>query len=100
MLSGLLRHSREVQFTPVNFLDRGDTRFKSLHNTCDSEFRSLQEDGIGTERKNTNVITKEVEDTLWSSGVLNTKHQTICRKLCSTASERFAVFVEEKNNVT
>ena len=36
---------------PVNFLDRGDTRFKPLHNICDSEFRSLHKDGIGTERK-------------------------------------------------
>ena len=72
LLSGLLLHSREVQPTPVNLLDRGDTCFKSLHNTCDSEFRSLYEDGIGTEIKSTNVTTKEIKDTLWSSGVLNT----------------------------
>ena len=58
---------------PVNFLDQGDTHFKSLHNSCHSEFQSLHEDGIGTERKSTNLITKEVEDTLCSSGVLNTK---------------------------
>ena len=58
---------------PVNFLDQGDTRFKSLHSSCDSEFQSLHEDGIGTERKSTNLVTKEVEDTLCSSGVLNTK---------------------------
>ena len=72
LLSGLLQHSRAVQSNPVNFLDRGDTRFKALHNTCDSEFRSLHEDGIGAIRKNAN-ISKEDEDKLWSSGVLSTK---------------------------
>ena len=64
---------REVQSTPVNFLDRGDTRFKPLHNSCDSEFRSLHEDGIGTERKSANIITKEDKDRLWDSGVLSAK---------------------------
>lgn len=73
LLSGLLRYSREVHSTAVNFLDRGDPRFKALHNTCDSEFRSLHEDGIGTEKKSAAIITKEDEDRLWDSGVLSTK---------------------------
>ena len=73
MLSGLLRYSREVQSSPVNFLDPGDTHFKALHNTCDSEFQSLHEDGIGTERKSAGVLTNKDEDRLWDSGVLNTK---------------------------
>ena len=82
LLSGLLRHSRDVQFMPANFLDRGDTHFKPLHNTCDSEFRSLHEDGIGTERKSVNIITKKDEDRLWSSAVLNTKNTRWVAESC------------------
>ena len=73
LLSGLLQYSKEVQSTPVNFLDRGDRRFKALHNTCDSEFRSLHDDGIGTERKSAGILTNEDENILWDSGVLSTK---------------------------
>ena len=71
-LCGLLRYSRSLQIDPPNFLDRTDTKFKKLHNTCDVIFRSLHDDDIGAKKKSTQVITKEHEDKLWESGVLNT----------------------------
>ena len=43
-------------------INRGDTHFKPLHSTCDNEFWSLHEGGIGTERKSANILTKEDED--------------------------------------
>ena len=49
------------------------THSLSLCTTPVTEFRSLHEDGIGTERKSANIITKEDEDRLWDSGVLSTK---------------------------
>ena len=71
ILCGLLRYFREVQPNPPNFLDRKDTRFKKLHGTCDSVFRDLHENGVGSEKKSAQVISNENEDKLWQSGVLN-----------------------------
>ena len=51
MLCGLLRHLREVQPNPPNFLDRKNVHFKTTHGTCDSIFCTLYEDGIGAEMK-------------------------------------------------
>ena len=51
MLCGLLRHLREVQPNPPNFLDGKNVHFKTLHGTCDSIFCTLYEDGIGAEMK-------------------------------------------------
>ena len=46
MLCGMLRHSKESQLDPLNFLDRKDARFKKLHSICNVVFRSLHESGI------------------------------------------------------
>ena len=51
MLAALLRHSREVQSDPMNFLDRKDVHFKELHGTCDVTFWSLHENGTGVSKK-------------------------------------------------
>ena len=71
ILCGLLRHAREHQSNPPNFLDRKDTRFKKLHGTCDSVFHTLREQGVGADKKSAKVITKADEDELWELGVLN-----------------------------
>jgi hypothetical protein len=73
LLCGLLRHSRNVQENPPNFLDRQDVRFKKLHGTCDCIFRKLHESGVGTTKKSAAVITEENEDKLWATGTLNVK---------------------------
>ena len=64
ILCGLLRHSRENQSDPSNFLDRKDSRFKKLHSTCDVIFRTLHEEGIRVEKKPTPVVSKANEDKL------------------------------------
>ena len=71
LLSGLLRHSKQTQANPPNFLDRKDFRFKQLHGACDATFRALHEQGIGTEKKSAEFIDTEIEDKLWDSGVLD-----------------------------
>ena len=71
ILCGLLRHSREHQSDPPNFLDRKDVRFKKLHGTCDSVFHALREQGVGADKKSAKIVTKVDEDKLWESGVLN-----------------------------
>ena len=72
ILCGLLRYSKSSQIDPPNFLDQKDARFRKLHNTCDVIFRSLHDEGIGADKKSAQAISKEHEDKLWESGVLNT----------------------------
>jgi len=72
MLCAFLRHSREVQSDPMNFLDRKDARFKELHGTCDVIFHSLHEDGVGAVKKTTPILQKEHEIKFWDSNVFNT----------------------------
>ena len=51
--------------------DRENPDFKLLFNTCDSYFRELRENGVGSASKATEVINREDEELLWSSGVLS-----------------------------
>ena len=73
LLCGLLRHARNVQCDPPNFLDRKDVRFKRLHGTCDVIFRSLHENGIGTVVQSADVLTKVHEKKFWEIGIFNTE---------------------------
>jgi len=72
MLCGLLRHSRNLQSDPPNFLDQKDARFKKVHGICDVIFRPLHENGVGADKKSAQIITKEQEDKLWKNDILNT----------------------------
>ena len=56
ILCGLLRHFREIQPNPPNFLNRKDVHFKKLHGTCDSVLRELHENGVGAQKKSAQVI--------------------------------------------
>jgi len=69
MLCGLLRHSRNYQADATNLLDRKDTRFKKLHNSCDVIFCGLHEEGIGAEKKAAQVTLPEHKDKFWEKGV-------------------------------
>ena len=71
ILCGLLRHAREHQSNPPNFLDRKDTRFKKLHGTCDSVFHALREQEVGADKKSAKVITKADEEKFWELIMLN-----------------------------
>lgn len=72
LLCGLLRHMRETNPGCPNFLDKKDSRFKTLHGTMDSQFHHLHSTGIGREVKHARVLTKEDEDRLWRTGVMGT----------------------------
>ena len=68
ILCGVLRQMRQLNCMCLNFLDKGDKRFKPLHNTLDAHFHKLHSDGIGIKVKHAEVITGEEEMKLWSSG--------------------------------
>ena len=70
LLCGLLRHCKSLNPEAPNFLDRNDHRFRELHNVCDSYFRRLHSEGVGSEVKETPTISKEEENELWRIGIL------------------------------
>lgn len=49
-----------------------DEEYKPLKNVCDAVFKRLHAKGIGTKVRATIVLSPEDEDTLWTSGVLDT----------------------------
>ena len=73
LLAGLLRHMRILSPLSPNFLDTGERRFSSFHNTLDNVFRELCLQGVGSETKEAQPFTKAEEESLWESGVTNAK---------------------------
>ena len=74
LLSGLLRHMREMNVNCPNFLEKSDSNFKDLHRTLDSLFHQLHSDGIGRQVKHAKVLSSEDERKLWDAGVMGTKN--------------------------
>ncbi len=46
LLSGILRHARQVNTHTLNFLDKNNIKFQSLHAVLDNLFKELQKDGL------------------------------------------------------
>ena len=70
LLCGLLRYMRSHNPAAPNFLDQSDHRFTELHKVCDSLFRELRSQGLGSETKQASIITKDEENLLWSRGIM------------------------------
>ena len=70
ILCGLLRHSWKHHSNPPNFLDRKDTLFIKLHNTCDSVFHLLHKQGVVANKISTKVTTK-VDQDKWKLNILS-----------------------------
>ena len=73
ILCGILRHMRSINPGCVNFLDKKDVRFKSLHGVMDAHFHQLHSTGIGRDVKHARVLTTDDEEKLWRNGVMGTK---------------------------
>uniref|UniRef100_A0A1X7T9L7 Uncharacterized protein n=1 Tax=Amphimedon queenslandica TaxID=400682 RepID=A0A1X7T9L7_AMPQE len=71
LLAGIMRHMRDQNSEYPNFMSKDDPAFHTFIVTLDNLFKNLRSDGIGTESSLTESISKEEEDQLWKSGVLN-----------------------------
>ena len=70
ILAGIQRHIRKLRpLDTINIFE--DVQFKALKNVCDSIFKRLHRKGIGIETKETAVLSRDDEDTLWDKGVLD-----------------------------
>ena len=68
ILSGLQRHMRKLR--PLDTIDLfHDIHYKPVKNVCDSVFKQLHQKGIGTETKETPVLSQDDEDELWKKAM-------------------------------
>ena len=71
LLCGLNRFMKEKKLDSFNIFDHDNSDFKLLYNTCDSYFRELREEGIGSHSKPTEPISREDEERMWSSSAIS-----------------------------
>ena len=69
-MSGLLRYMQGTNPNCPNYLNKQDTRLQPLQDTLDVHFHKLHSEGIGVQVKHTEIITKEDEVKLWTSGAM------------------------------
>ena len=53
-----------------NFLEKSNHAFKKLHNIMENLFQELSKEGVSAETKHAEIVTKDEENLLWSSGVM------------------------------
>ena len=76
LLSGI---NRELIKNKAEFsiMDRSDRRFRELHLTLDSITSELHRTGVGVDKKNAEVISKDLEDLCWEKGSLGMSSPTV-----------------------
>ena len=70
LLSSLLRHMRTLNPGAPNFLEKSNHAFKKLHNIMEYLFQELSKEGVSAETKHAEIVTKDEENLVWSSGVM------------------------------
>ena len=70
ILAGLQRYMLEKNPLAPKFLDTNDKRFHRIHGVCDTVYRELHQQGVGTSVRHAAVITAAEEDALWETGVI------------------------------
>ena len=72
LVAGLQRHISEQKDVPVRLADPANPAFRPLHRTLDNIYRQLHAEGVGTKRKQAEVLSVEEEEQLWSTGAVGT----------------------------
>ena len=71
LLSGILRHMRSQNPMYPNFLDKSNPNFSAFTTTIDNFYKDLRSGGVGATSKHAEGISREEEELLWTSMVLN-----------------------------
>ena len=59
--------------TPVKLVDPSNREYRDLHNVLERRYRELHEKGVGTSRRQAEVISVEEEEALWRNRALGTE---------------------------
>ena len=98
ILSGLQIHMRKVR--PLNTINLfKDIHYKPLKNVCDSVFKQLYQKGIGTETKETPVLSKDDEDELWKKVLDLDSPKGLLRAVFFSMAKTFACAVAKSRGI-
>ena len=70
-IAGLQRYISEKKQTPVWLADPGNPDFKPLHLTLDNRYRKLHVKGVGTTRRQAEIMTSDMMKKLQFSNMTN-----------------------------
>ena len=100
LLAGVQRHMKNINPNSPTFLDKGDKRFRPLHNSLDVLFRGLQERNIGTSTSHHQPFTRDEINQLWECGVLGTDSPQSLLNAAFFSMEYGSVCAAERNTVS
>ena len=72
-IAGLQRYIIDEKGVQVKLADPDNSVFRPLHRTLENRYRKLHATGVGTNRKQADVISLDEEDQLWQTGVLSSE---------------------------
>ena len=70
-IAGIQRYISLEKGRHVRLSDPNNPAFQALHSMLDNRFRQLHSDGVGTSRKQAEIVTYEEEEELWLKAVLS-----------------------------
>ena len=70
LLSNLQSAAYAKNPKPCHFIDHKDIVFKPLHNVLNNMCKRLLSDGVGAQKKQSRVLTRCEEETIWETGVM------------------------------
>ena len=72
LIAGVQRYISLQKDRPVRLSDPNNPSFQALHRTLDNRFKQLHSEGVGTTKKQAEIVSFEEEEELWSKGVFST----------------------------
>ena len=69
----LQRSISERKAAPVRLADASNPTFRPLHTALDKRYRELHAQGVGTKRKQAEVVSNHEEQQLWERGVISSE---------------------------
>ena len=67
-IAGIQRYINSKKSVPIRLADPSNPIWKPLHRVLDSRYRDLHAKGVGTSRRQAEVVSEDEEELLWSSG--------------------------------
>lgn len=72
-MAGLQRYIYSENKSMIKLADPGNSTFRQLHQVLENRYRELHAQGVGTTRRQAEVIIIDEEEQLWQSGVLSSE---------------------------
>lgn len=72
-IAGIQRYITEKKCVPIRLVDPGNSVFQPLHRALDNRYRELHANGVGTTRRQAEVVTLDEEEQLWQTRVLSSE---------------------------